>query len=184
MAKHDAVGSPGNASYHPRMQKILISFVAMLGVMVVSAATAAADSAVKTDAVGKFSYEVPAGFTESTQGNITVVEEPTKSIAFFLVRTDDDDAQKAMGELDATVSKIITDVKPVKAPTKGKYNGMEAVQIKATGTFEKQAVNVTLRFLKTPTKKYLIVVGAYLTAKKPALAPTFEKFYDSIKPVP
>ena|SRR5688572_9118233 len=162
------------------MRKTIASTFAFLA-LTLSAAAAFAEA--KTDADAKITYEVPAGFTTETKDNITAISEPKNEIAFFVVKTNAKDADKAMGELEQVLNALFKDPKPVSGPTKSTYNGMKAVQMKATATYEGKPVNVTLRFLETPSGKYVVVVGAYLTAKKEQLKDTFNKFYNSFKPV-
>jgi hypothetical protein len=162
------------------MRKSVASVFAFLALAL---SLSVAQAEVKTDAEAKITYEIPAGFTSTVKDNMVIIEEPKKEIAFFVVKTDAKDAEKAMGGLEQLLTTLFKDAKPAGNPSKSTYNGMKAVQMKATATFEGKPVNVTLRFLETPTGKYVVVVGAYLTDKKEQLKDTFNKFYNSFKPI-
>jgi hypothetical protein len=164
------------------MRKTVGSMIAFLA-LALSATAARAD--VKTDPAAKIQYEVPAGFVESKNGNMVEYDDPKKEMAFILVVTDAKTEEKAQQELEAVVNGMVKDMKVVKDWNHGNTNKLINSQIKTTATYEGKPVNLTLRvYHQLPEKsKKLIVVGMYLSDKKAALAPTFSKFFESIKPL-
>jgi hypothetical protein len=163
------------------MKKVVFSLVSLLALVV--SATAFADSAgVKTDAAAKIQYEVPAGLTATTQGNITALDEPKKEVGIFIVRSDKDDTQKAMGDLDAVLSSVVKDVKMVGAPQQAKHNGMDAAKVAATCTAGGKPAKLVVLFLKSPSGKVMIVAAVVDAAKEKDWAPTIMKVMNSFKP--
>jgi hypothetical protein len=163
------------------MQRTVASTAAFLSIAL-TASLAWAE--VKKDPEAKVQYEVPAGFTAESKGQLTFVTEAKNEMAFFLVRTDENDLDKAMAELDKVVAPYIKDIKMGDSkPTTATKNGLKYFQVKGTGTFESKAVNVTLRVLNTPNNKFFVVAGVYLAAKKEQLKDTFNTFYNSVKPL-
>jgi hypothetical protein len=158
------------------------SVATIVGLLALALSASFAQAEVKTDADAKVTYEVPAGFTATTKDNLTALNDQKNEMAFFLVRTNEKDLDKAMAELDKLVAPYIKDIKIAGKPSTATYNGMKAFQVKGTGTFESKPVNVTLRILETPNKAFFVVAGVYLTSKKEELKDTFNKFYNSIKP--
>ncbi len=134
------------------------------------------------DALARIHYDVPAGFTESTEGKVTMLDEPTREIAFFITRANAGNAEQATAEINLVLSALFKDVKPAGEPVRRTYNGMPGLQTKATCTYEGKPVNVTIRFLEAEPGKFVVVAGAYLAAKKEALKDTFNAFFQSIKP--
>jgi hypothetical protein len=134
------------------------------------------------DTAARIDYARPEGFTETTEGRLTVLEGPGREIAFFIARANNESADRAMAELDAVLSTLFQDVAAVGTPMRRKFNGMAGTQLKATGTFEGKPVNVTMRFLEVEPGKFVVVAGAYLAARREELKDTFNGFFQSIKP--
>ncbi len=160
------------------MRKFVSTSVAIIALAVSAVAFAEA----KTDATAKISYDVPAGFKATTQNNMVMLEEPKGEIAFLLVRSDDADPQKALQDTGTVIDQIVKDVKMVGQPAQIKQNGMDAVQMRATGTHNGKPANVATLVIKAPNGKAFIVVGIVEADKKDAWAKTFKSFIESIKP--
>jgi hypothetical protein len=140
-------------------------------------------SQTKTEAAYKITYET-GGLNPTTQGNITALDEPKHEIAFFIELADTNDPQKAMAPLDELMKTLVTNVKPVGAPAKAKWNGMEVVKITATGDLIKPSkpVKIAILLLKTPADKYVGVVALVDSAKEGAWTATFGKIMNSFQP--
>jgi hypothetical protein len=134
------------------------------------------------DTYARIKYETPEGFLENAEGKVTILEAPSKEMAFFVTRANAESAESAMAELDVVLSTLIHDVASVGEPLRRAWNGMPGMQMKATGSFEGQPVNVTMRFLEPEPGKFVVVAGAYLAAKKDELKDTFNAFFQSVVP--
>jgi hypothetical protein len=165
------------------MRKTLVSVVSLLALV---SASALADIRKEEDA--KIQYDVPAGWKVETEGNMVALGEDKKNdadreIVFYISKFEKAQSQKATSEMDQILSSVVKDMKPAGEPEKAKHNGMDAVRVKATGTYEGKPVNVSMMILSPPGNMGVIVAGVVLQAKKDAWGATVQKFISSIKPL-
>jgi hypothetical protein len=166
------------------VRKIIASTVSILALAISSTAFAQA-AQTKKEAAYKIQYDVPANMKATTQGNITALDEPKNEIAFFIELSDETDPAKAMGGLDAVTSKVLKNVKNAGgAPQKSQHNGMDAVKMIATGNLIEggKPVKIAILLLKSPSGKYVGVVGIVDAAKEKDWQDTFMKVMSSFKP--
>lgn len=136
------------------------------------------------DTVADIRYDVPPGFTEEeVHIGMVFLHEPAEEILFIVLRTNREAGNVAAAELDGVLSSFFKDLKRAGAMSRGTYNGMRGLQVRLTGTYNGQPTNVTTRMLEPQPGKFVVVVGAYLAARKEALNGTFQRFFASVKPV-
>ena len=166
------------------MRKIIASTVSILA-LAISATAFAQAAQTKKEAAFKIQYDVPANMKATTQGNITALDEPKSEIAFFIELSNETDPSKAMAGLDAVTSKVVKNVKNAGgAPQKTQHNGMEAVKMIATGNLVEggKPVKIAILLLKSPSGKYVGVVGMVDAAKEKEWQATFMQVINSFKP--
>ena len=167
------------------MRKTIASTVAILALAISSVAFAQA-AQTKKEPEFKIQYDVPAKMKVTTQGNMTALDEPTNQLAFFIELSNETDPSKAMGGLDAVTSKVVKNVKNAGgAPQKTQHNGMEAVKMIATGNLvsDNRPVKIAILLLKSPSGKYVGVVGMVDAAHEKDWQATFMQVMNSFKPM-
>jgi hypothetical protein len=135
------------------------------------------------DTLAQVEYERPPGFSEEVEGRMTFLHEPAGEIAFIVIKTNRDTGAQATAELDAVLATFIKDFKPAGAPSRGTWNGIRGMQVKATGAYQGKPANVTIRLLEAQPRKYVVMACAYLTARREALRDTINRFFNSFRSI-
>lgn len=160
------------------MSKIIASLAALMA-LTLTAAPSRAEVKVDTDV--KLEYDVPAGWSSSTQGNATILMDPKQETTIMLVKTTEKDAQSVMKGVDQLLAKTLKDIKYDEKPTVGTTNALRSIQQRMTAKFEDKPMKGLMRILETPEKKYLVIVALAVEAKYEELRGPINVFLNSIK---
>jgi predicted Zn-dependent protease len=119
--------------------------------------------------------------TEDAGGAQLTTTDPKQEVGLLFSVSDAKDTKAALAAIDKLIAEHATDVK-AGAPKKTKLNGMDASVIDATGKMEGKDVELSVLIVKTPSKKFLVVLGMLETAKHKAHEANLVKILASIKP--
>jgi hypothetical protein len=162
------------------MLKRLLSSVVLTAMLLVSA-SAFADT--KKHASAKVSFWIPDTWAiEGEDKDQLTASDPKGEVALLFMVRKAKDMKAALAVLDEVLASAATDI-TAGEPQKTKINGMEASIVDATGKVEGVPVGLSVVVIKTPAKKFLIILGVVQSDKLAAHEATLEKIVTSLKPV-
>jgi predicted Zn-dependent protease len=118
--------------------------------------------------------------TEDAGAQLTTTDAKEEVALLFSV-SEAKDVKAALAAIDKVIAEQATDVK-AGAPKKTTLNGMEASVVDATGKIEGKNVELSVLVVKTPSKKFLTVLGVLEAAKHKTHEANLVKILASIKP--
>src|SRR5262249_54839240 len=114
------------------MSKIIASLAALLALTLTAAPSRAE---VKVDNDTKLEYDVAAGLTSNTQGNLTILQDAKQETTIMLVKTTEKEAPGVVSGIDKLLNQTLKDVKTDGNTTKGTTNGLKSQQQRLTAKY-------------------------------------------------
>ena len=160
------------------MKRLAQSMVAVALVLVANVAMA--DTKAFPEA--GVSVDLPAGWKVGNENGMTTVLEPKEEAAIMIFSVEGEKAQETLGQLDAMLGKMATDVKWPGKPQEVTVNGMKGFANKGTAVVDKKEAQLGILVLKTPNGKALFLLGMVEMAKKEAHRDNMNAVMGSVKP--
>jgi hypothetical protein len=162
------------------MMKRLLTTLLLTAMLLVSA-SAFADT--KKHNSAKVSFWIPDNWTIEGEDNDQLqASDPKGEVALLFMVRKAKDMDGALASLDEVMAAAATDIK-AGAPEKIKINGMDATVVDATGKVGGVAVGLSVVVLKTPAKKFLIILGVIQSDKLKTHEANLTKILGSLKPM-
>ncbi len=158
--------------------KTLVRVVAVAAFLFALPALAASD--IVTDA--GVTFKAPAGWTVKTDKGATLVSSPDGAVTMQILAFGAADAEKAMAELEKTVTQKVKDFKETSEAKEIEISGMKGVLGEAKGKVDGRDVEVGLMMLFTPSNRFFLMVTLVDPARATKHEKAFADFLQSIQP--
>jgi hypothetical protein len=109
------------------------------------------------------------------------VSDPAGEVGLMFLVRKAKDLDAALADLDDLLAEWATNV-TAGEPEYIKHNGMDAIVVDATGRIDGVAAHISVLVVKTPSKKFLILLGIVEATKLDAHEATLTKIIGSLKP--
>jgi hypothetical protein len=133
---------------------------------------------------GGVQVEVPEGYNGvAALDRMLKLTDPTDSLAIHLFVVDARNFTHVIKALEKELNTKTRNLRWRGVPNVVVLNGMQGVSTEADATINGQAVKVGGVILKTPTNKYLCIVGIVNAAKEEGFATAMKGIFQSVKPL-
>jgi hypothetical protein len=155
----------------------------LLTVLFLLLVSTAAFADTKTHKASQISFWVPDSWTvEGEDKDQLQASDPKGEVALLFLVRDAKDMKAALAAIDKIIATLATDVK-IGSAKKIELNGMEGSVVDATGKASGKAVELSVLIIKTPTGKYLTVLGVVEADKRKRHEPDLRKILASLAPM-
>jgi hypothetical protein len=160
--------------------KRLLTALVLAAVLAVSGT---AFAGTKTHSGAKVSFWIPDKWTIEGEGrNDITVSDPKGEVGLMFLVRKAKDLDGALADLDDLLADTATNV-TAGEPEYITHNGMDAVVVDATGRIDGVAAHISVMIVKTPAKKFLILLGVVEATKLDAHEANLTKILASLKPL-
>jgi hypothetical protein len=159
--------------------KRLMTALVLAAVLAVSGTAFAGN---KTHSSAKVSFWIPDKWAIEGEGRDDItVSDPAGEVGLMFMVRKAKDLDAALADLDELLADTATNI-TAGEPEYITHNGMDAVVVDATGRIEGVAMHMSVMVIKTPAKKFLILVGVVEATKLSTHEATLVKILNSVKP--
>ena len=145
--------------------------------------TASAFAGTKTHKSAKVSFWLPDEWkVVEEKANLIAVTDKKEEVGLLFMVARAKDMKSVANEIDKVLADTAEDIETQPAENVT-INGMDGSLVDATGTVDGKPVGISVLVIKTPAKKFLMVLGMVQSDKLARHEANLERIFQSLKPL-